>query len=275
MVLQVYIHVRGERLLEEKQRWPRISVVVPALNEAQNLRHVLPLIPSFVSEVILVDGNSIDDTVAVVEELRTRMQPPVHLIIQAGKGKGNALRAGFAACSGEIIVMLDADGSTDPRELPFFVESLLRGNDFAKGSRCVLGGGSYDFSTLRRLGNFGLRNLVNLLFRARFSDLCYGYNAFWKYCLEYIEIDCDGFEIETLIHLRVHKAKLRIVEVPSLEYRRIHGKSNLHVFRDGWRVLRTIFEERFSNGSSLKPPLRVAPSYTIVEQTSALEEGVL
>ncbi len=164
--------------MEEKYQAPRVSVVIPALNEAQNLRHVLPLIPPVVTEIVLVDGHSTDDTIAVVQQLGPTIRPPIHIIKQTGKGKGDALRVGFAASVGDIIVTLDADGSTDPREIPLFVEALLRGNDFAKGSRCVLGGGSHDFTLLRRLGNYGLRKLVNILFRTRFSDLCYGYNAF-------------------------------------------------------------------------------------------------
>jgi len=261
--------------MEEKQQHPRISVVIPALNEAQNLRHVLPLIPSIVNEVILIDGHSIDDTVAVVEQLRTTICPPIHIIKQTGRGKGDALRAGFAACTGDIIVMLDADGSADPREIPLFVEALIRGNDFAKGSRCILGGGSHDFSLLRRLGNYGLRELVNLLFWTRFSDLCYGYNAFWRHCLDYIEIDCDGFEVETLIHLRAHKVDLKIVEVPSVEYRRIYGKSNLHAFRDGWSVLRTIVRERSRNFSPSPRPRYPVNHYIIADPSSVPEEIVL
>ncbi len=158
-------------LMEEKQQFPRISVVILALNEAQNLRHVQPLIPWFVHEIILVDACSTDDTVAVVQQLGPTIQPPIHIIKQTGKGKGHALRMGFATSEGDIIVTLDVDGSTDPREIPFFVEALNRGNDFTKGSRCVLGGGSHDFTVLRRLGNYGLRKLVNLLFRTRFTDL--------------------------------------------------------------------------------------------------------
>jgi len=261
--------------MEDKQPFPRISVVIPALNEARNLRHVLPLIPWFVHEVILVDGWSIDDTDTVVQQLRPTIRPPIHIIKQAGKGKGNALQAGFVASAGDIIVTLDADGSTDPREIPFFVEALSRGNDFAKGSRCILGGGSHDFTFLRRLGNYGLRKLVNLLFRARFSDLCYGYNAFWKYCLDRLEVDCDGFEVETLIHLRAHKANLRIIEVPSVEYRRIYGKSNLNAFRDGWRVLRTIVRERSMNSSSLSQPRYSMNPYIIADPYSVPEEIIL
>lgn len=260
--------------MEDKQGFPRVSVVIPALNEARNLRHVLPLIPWFVHEIILVDGCSTDDTDTVVQQLQPIIRPPIYVIKEAGKGKGNALQVGFAASVGDIIVTLDADGSTDPREIPFFIEALSKGNDFAKGSRCILGGGSHDFTFLRRLGNYGLRKLVNLLFGARFSDLCYGYNAFCKYCLEHIEVDCEGFEVETLIHLRAHKANLRIIEVPSVEYRRIYGKSNLNAFRDGWRVLKTIVRERITTSSSLPQRYSLNP-YIIADPSSTPEEIVL
>ena len=246
--------------------YPRISVVIPALNEAKNLYHVLPLVPPMVTEIILVDGHSTDDTIAVVQQLDLTIRPTVHFIRQTGKGKGNALRDGIAACTGDIIVTLDADGSTDPREIPLFVEALLRGNDFAKGSRLILGGGSHDFTWLRHLGNGWLRRLVNMLFRARFSDLCYGYNAFWRHCLSSIDIDCDGFEVETLLHLRILQAGLKIAEVPSIEYRRIHGKSNLKAFPDGWRVLRTIVRERIKSLWTLRRlrfPVRAPASKTI------------
>jgi glycosyltransferase involved in cell wall biosynthesis len=255
------------------QGHPLISVVIPTRNEAQNLYHVLPSIPPIVNEVILVDGHSIDDTIAVAQQLL----PTIRVLKQIGKGKGNALRTGFAACTGDIIVMLDADGSTDPNEIPRFVAALLDGNDFAKGSRFIQGGGSRDITFVRRLGNYGLCKLVNVLFLTRFSDLCYGYNAFWKHCLDYVEIDCDGFEVETLISLRIHKADFKIVEVPSFEYPRIHGQSNLRTFRDGWRVLRTIMKERSTDVSPLsqsqRPHLAALPSIT--EQSLPSEEIVL
>jgi glycosyltransferase involved in cell wall biosynthesis len=239
----------------------RISVVIPTLNEAQNLPYVLPRIPPIVAEVILVDGHSTDNTIAVAQQLL----PTIHVIKQMGKGKGSALRAGFAACTGDVIVMLDADGSADPNEIPLFVEVLKAGNDFAKGSRFLQGGGSRDITPLRRQGNYSLCKLVNMLFGTHFSDLCYGYNAFWRYCLDRVEIDCDGFEIETLISLRTHKANLKIVEVPSFEYPRRHGFSNLHTFRDGWRVLKTIVKELYYP----------AAPYRVTQQSSTSGELVL
>ena len=232
----------GVNVATIERYYPKISVVIPARNEAQNLVHVLPHIPSTVYEVILVDGHSTDDTIAVAQQLISTIK----VIKQTGKGKGDALRLGFAACSGDLIVMLDADGSADPCEIPRFVEALVNGNDFAKGSRCIQGGGSHDLTRFRSLGNYGLSTLVNILFGTKFSDLCYGYNAFWRYCLDRVEVDCDGFEVETLINIRMHKAGFKIVEVPSFEQPRMYGLSNLNAFRDGWRVLQTIVKERLT-----------------------------
>ena len=260
-----------DKSLYERQQYPLISVVIPALNEAQNLHYVLPYIPPLISEVILVDGHSTDETVEVAQ----RLLPTIRIVKQTGKGKGNALRDGFAACTGEIIVMLDADGSANPGEIPQFVEALLAGNDFAKGSRFMTGARSYDITPLRCLGNQLLSKLTNVLFSTHFSDLCYGYNAFWKYCLDYAEVDGNGFEIETLINLRMHKAGLKIVEVPSCEHQRLFGTSKLHTFRDGWRVLMTIVKERRNTSSppSQQPSLTASP--TVTSQPATTEEIVL
>lgn len=218
---------------------PRVSVVIPALNEAKNLPHVFSTLPDDIHEIVLVDGRSTDNTVEVAREL----YPTVRIVGQTGRGKGNALQSGFAACTGDIIVMLDADGSANGNEIPRFVEALVNGVDFAKGSRFADGGGSSDITLLRRAGNWFLSTLVNDLYGTRYTDLCYGYNAFWSHCLPHLDVDCDGFEVETLINIRVAKAGLRVTEVGSFEERRIHGASNLRAFRDGFRVLRTIFRE--------------------------------
>jgi glycosyltransferase involved in cell wall biosynthesis len=232
---------------------PRISVVIPALNEAANLREVLPTLPP-VHEVIVVDGGSVDGTV----ETARALLPGVVSITQARRGKGNALAAGFARVTGDVVVMFDADGSADPAEIPRFVEALLEGADFAKGSRFHRGGGSADITPVRRLGNRFLHTWMNVSFRTRFTDLCYGYNAFWADLVPLLDLPDhevvpaagaamlwgDGFEIETLISCRFAGAGLTITEVPSVERRRIHGESNLRAVPDGWRVLRTLRTER-------------------------------
>jgi glycosyltransferase involved in cell wall biosynthesis len=234
--------------------WPSVSVVIPALNEARNLPHVFTTLPGGIHEVIVVDGHSVDDTCAVARRLR----PDTRIVVQTRRGKGNALACGFAAATGEIIVMLDADGSADAGEIPVFVQALLDGADFAKGTRFAQGGGSNDITRLRALGNRLLMAMVNLSYGTAYSDLCYGFNVFWRRHLPVLTLDSttllphdgdgrlwgDGFEIETLIAIRVAIARLAVVEVPSFEHPRIHGVSNLTAFNDGLRVLRTVLTER-------------------------------
>jgi len=156
--------------------WPKVSVVIPGLNEARNLPHVFSLLPPALHEVIIVNGHSEDDTIAVARRLR----PDVRIITQSRSGKSNALACGFAAATGDIIVMVDADGSADPAEIPQFVTALLGLVDLAKGIRFAAGGGSSDITQLRRLGNWVLSRLGSLLCGTQYSDLCYGYNAFWR-----------------------------------------------------------------------------------------------
>lgn len=217
----------------------RVSVVIPALNEAENLPHVLPRIPAWVHEVILVDGQSTDRTVEVAQAL----WPSIRVIMQEGRGKGAALRAGFAAATGDIIVMLDADGSTDPGEIPAFVETLVAGADFAKGSRFIEGGGTADMPLYRMMGNGVFVYLVRFLFGGRYSDLCYGYSAFWRSVVPQLRLSGTGFEIETQMNVRALKAGLKIAEVPSFEAERLYGTSRLKTIPDGWRVLKTILGE--------------------------------
>jgi glycosyltransferase involved in cell wall biosynthesis len=240
----------------ESSQWPvRVSVVVPALNEARNLPHVFARMPAGIYELILVDGHSVDDTVRVAREL----WPGVRVVMQTRTGKGNALACGFAAATGDVIAMIDADGSADPGEIPRFVQALLAGADFAKGTRFARGGGSHDITRLRSLGNRALCTLVNVCYGTRYTDLCYGFNVFWRHTTAVLGLDAttpaaagdgprwgDGFEVETLINVRAAAAGLVITEVPSFEHPRINGVSNLNAFRDGLRVLRTIIYERLT-----------------------------
>jgi len=260
--------------------WPRVSVVVPTLNEARNLPYVFSRLPPDVHEVIVVDGHSVDDTVAVARQLR----PDVRVVQQTRRGKGNALACGFEAATGDVIAMVDADGSADPGEIPKFVYALLSGADFAKGTRFAAGGGSSDITRLRSVGNRVLGAVVNLCYGTRYSDLCYGFNVFWQKHVPVLGLDStsppslrgdgrlwgDGFEIETLIHMRIAEEGLCVAEVPSFEHPRIHGVSNLDAFSDGLRVLTTIMVERRHARCSHRSRRRASGARTALVQARGL-----
>jgi glycosyltransferase involved in cell wall biosynthesis len=218
-----------------------VSLIIPTLNEAENLPLVFAYIPfDWVDEVILVDGRSQDNTVDVARSLL----PDIKVVLEKEPGKGAAMQAGYRAASGDILIVMDADGSNDPREIPRFIQALLQGADFAKGSRFAPQGGTTDMERLRQFGNWGFVKLANLLFATQFTDLLYGYHAFWRYCLDLIEFEgVNGFEIDAYLYLRAVRTKLRIVDVPSFEGYRFHGEGKLKTFPDGWRVLKTIMKE--------------------------------
>ena len=238
---------------------PRVTVVIPALNEERNLPHIADRMPADVDEIVVVDGHSEDRTVEVARLL----WPDAVVVQQTRTGKGNALACGFAAATGDIIVTLDADGSNDPAEISDFVAALLAGADFVKGSRFMAGGGSSDITWCRRAGNWGLGAVHNALFGTRYTDLCYGYNAFWRHSLGAMALPPvsadspqwgDGFEIEALINARVAAAGLAVAEVCSFEGDRMFGASNLHAVRDGIRVLTTIVREYASRERAVNAP---------------------
>ena len=116
-----------------------------------------------------------------------------------------------------------------------------------KGSRFVKGGGTFDMDTLRRFGNSIMIAAVNLFWLSKYTDLCYGYMAFNKNAVEKLSpvLKSDGFEIETEIFIKALDLGLVVQEVPSIEYERRNGNSNLHTFRDGFRIFNTIFRELF------------------------------
>jgi glycosyltransferase involved in cell wall biosynthesis len=216
-----------------------VTVVIPTKNEARNIVWVLEHMDPMVDEIVIVDGMSTDGTVEVARMVR----PDVVIVDHPVPGKGEAVRAGFRAATGDIVVMMDADGSMSPAEIRRFVEAVAAGNDFVKGSRFLEGGGTLDMTYLRRFGNWGLVALANLLLGASHSELCYGFMAFRRTRIESLGLRSTGFEIETEIVVRAHRLGLSTLEVPSFESPRRYGTSNLNTFRDGWRVLRTLVRE--------------------------------
>jgi glycosyltransferase involved in cell wall biosynthesis len=229
---------------------PAISAIIPALNEEQNIGWVLGHMPEYVDEVILVDGRSTDDTIRTAR----RARPDIQVVREPRPGKGAALRAGFAAARGDVLVMLDADGSMHPAEIERYLAAIEGGCDLAKGSRFLREGGTTDISRVRNVGNLALVGLLNQLYGCRFSELCYGFMAFRRSVLPDLRLSADGFEIETQIVVHALRAGVRIAEVPSFEAQRLSGESNLRTFRDGGRVLREMLRVRLSGW----PPVEVS-----------------
>jgi glycosyltransferase involved in cell wall biosynthesis len=204
------------------------------------------------------DGNSTDRTI----EVALAERPDLTILRQPGCGKGDALRAGFNAASGDILVAIDADGSTNPAEIPAFVGHLLSGADYVKGSRFVHGGGTADMTFTRKMGNLGLMWLVMLLFGIRYTDLNYGFTGFWRRGL--VASTCAArLQIETEMNLRAAVTGMRVVEVASFERLRIGGEAHLVPLKDGWRVLKEIIKQRFRGWGEL--------ATRMVRRTSELE----
>lgn len=217
------------------------SVVIPTLNEAGNIVTVLRQLDQF-DDIVLVDGLSDDGTVQLARATR----PDITVVERKPRGKGDALRAGFEAATGDVIVIMDADGSMDPGEVNVFMSMIALGFDLVKGSRLACGGGSHDLTLVRQWGNAALCRLANTLFHTQWTDLCYGYLAFRRSCLPRLALTADGFEIESQILGHAALAGLRIAEIPSIEMPRLTGDSHLNARRDGTRILRTMLAARFA-----------------------------
>jgi len=227
--------------MSKPEGYPKISVIICTLNEAENLSYVMPKIPNWVDEIILVDARSTDRTVEVARKLR----PDIRILQQPGKGKGNALKYGIENASGEIIVTLDADGQTDPAEMPRFIEPLLSGYDFAKGSRLVSGRPS-SMPWHRWFGNYLIFNTCNALYHTKFTDLCCGYNAFWrKILLEANLWAKDNWNYEPFIIAKLLKGRLKIIEIAYDYKARINGRSRLSDWKQGLTAIKVLIRERF------------------------------
>ena len=220
-----------------------ITVIIPALNEEKNIANVIRVLQLIgFSNILVIDGNSTDRTREIAAALGVRVAN------QNGRGKGDALRHAFGLEGvGDRVVMIDADGSMDPSEIILLLNELDNGADIVKGSRFLPRGFSEDMTLFRRLGNKVFVALVNLIWSANYTDLCYGFAAFKKNALDeiYPHLKSKNFEIEAELFIIAKKLGLKVKEVPSYEKERKYGKSNLNGFRDGLQILKTILQEAF------------------------------
>ncbi|MCW4000692.1 MAG: glycosyltransferase family 2 protein [Candidatus Bathyarchaeota archaeon] len=218
-----------------------IGVAIPAYNEEKNIGDVLTQLNQLgFTKILVIDGLSSDGTLKVAERNGAK------IVLQDGRGKGQAIRQVLSNnyLNTDALVLMDADGSMSPLEVPRYIEALRGGADVVKGSRFMSSGGSQDLTAIRRLGNTIMTASVNLLCGCQYSDLCYGFVAMNRKAVTVLGpiLEANDFEIETEVFVKAHKLGLKVVEVPSFEYKRKSGKSNLKTFRDGYRIIRTILQ---------------------------------
>ena len=216
---------------------PLVSVVIPCLNEAENIEHCVLAARAAIEkmgvsgEVVVADNDSEDDSA----ELARRAG--AHVIVEPRRGYGSAYLAGFAASGGRYIVMADADLTYDFNDIPRFVAELEDGAELVMGDRMDnIQPGAMPWLH-RYIGNPLLSGLLNFFFRTGVKDAHCGMRALRREVLPRLDLRTTGMEFASEMVIRASKEKLRIAEFP-IEYHPRGGESKLSSFRDGWRHLR-------------------------------------
>jgi glycosyltransferase involved in cell wall biosynthesis len=216
---------------------PRVSVVIPCLNEAQNIVECVTRARAaldahgIAGEVVVADNASEDGSAELAAGAGARV------IVEPRRGYGSAYLAGFAAARGEYIVMLDADLTYDFAEIPRFVAELDKGAQLVMGDRMDnIHPGAMPWLH-RYVGNPVLTTILNMFFRTGVSDAHCGMRGLRRDILPVLDLRTTGMEFASEMVIRASKEKLRVSEFP-IEYHPRGGESKLSSFRDGWRHLR-------------------------------------
>lgn len=214
----------------------KVTLQIPAMNEAKSLPKVLNKIPrGVVDEVLVIDGHSTDDTRKVAEAMGCRV------LTQPGKGYGDAMRFGFKSALGDVIVSMDADGSPNPEEIPRLVNKLRDGNyDLVLGSRYIEGAGSEDDTIIRRVGNKIFTLLTNAIHGTNLTDSLYLFCAMKKEMLLNLDLKSNDFSLCLEIPVKAFKAGYSIAEIPSFERKRFADVSRVNALTDGLKILKAL-----------------------------------
>lgn len=214
----------------------KVTAVVPTKNEAKSVGDTLKRTAKYVDEIILIDGHSTDDTIAVAK----KTIPSIKIVHQKSKGKGAGMRESIPYITGDIVVFVDADGSHIPEHIPTLVKKIEDGADMVIASRFL--GGSDEFTPLRKFLNWLVNVSVNLLFNSHYSDTQNGFRALRVSTLKKMNLISENFEVETEMCIRASKLGAKVVDVPSHEMSRVYGASNLSILKHGpyhfWTVVR-------------------------------------
>ena len=216
---------------------PKVSVIIPALNEVGSIGAVLNDIPKDrVDEVLVADGGSTDGTVELVTKLG------YSIITQAQKGFGAAIDNGFKQAKGDIVVVLNADGSQNPKDIPKLLDKIDEGYDLVLASRYSPGGGSEEDTFTHFIGNKIFTFLCNMIYKVNVSDVLYFFLAARKEIFEKVKTNCPhaGYCVE--LPIKTRRAGFRIGEIPSFEKKRTAGKAKVHTFSTGFKILMTLLK---------------------------------
>lgn len=220
----------------------KTTLIIPTKNEAGAIGKVLQEVPKhLIQQIIVVDGHSQDTTQA---EVKANLRPGKDkLIMQKSKGYGAAFIEGFKQVTGEVIIMMDADGSHNPADIPFLLKKISAGYEYVMASRYTIGSKSYDDTLVRWFGNQVFTLLTNIVHGTHVTDSLYLYTAITKKGLKQLKLSCAGFEFCTEILVKAHNAGLRFAEVPAIERKRYHGNSKVRAFLDGLKIIKMIFRK--------------------------------
>jgi SAM-dependent methyltransferase len=242
------------RYLGAHSSQPSVSVVVPCRNEAGHIPELVRRLPQLPpnSEFLFVEGNSSDDTEAAIRRaIETHPERPMRLLKQTGKGKGDAVRAGFAAARGEVVLILDSDMGVAPEDVPQFVHALVRGKgEMINGSRMVYPMEGRAMRFLNLLANKGFAFLFSWLLGQQVRDTLCGTKALYREDYERIAAnraffgDFDPFGDFDLL-FGASRLNLRIVDLAVRYHERTYGTTNISRFRHGLLLLRmSVFAAR-------------------------------
>jgi len=218
----------------------KLTIIVPARNEAECLPAMLRELPTDVHEVIVIDGHSTDGTPDIVRELGFRVET------QEGRGYGMGIRSGIKLATGDVITCMDADGSYDPEALGRLMAGIKDGNDGVFCSRYLPESGSDDDTPIRWLGNMVFTILLRLLHGVRLSDSLFYYALIRREVLQGLPLVSTDFSACIEIPILMHKMGYTYAEIPSRERERMAGISKVNAMTDGLLILKSMIQFKFT-----------------------------
>jgi glycosyltransferase involved in cell wall biosynthesis len=224
----------------------KISVIIPTYNEAGSIAKTIKEMPEGIIDEIVVVDLSTDGTFEIAQKLGCKV------FKQRGMGFGSAFREGVEHSSGDIVILMDADGSHNPKDIPKLIKRINEGYDCVLASRYTIESHSEDDTLLRSFGNWMITNLVNFLFRVNTTDSLFLYTALRRKAYNKLKLESDGFEYCIEFLVKAYTYKLKLSEVPSIERARFAGRTKVNDLKHGYILIKSIFVWRYRLSKLLK-----------------------